>query len=403
MRRSWFSRGVTLMGAVSLGLGLLQLSVPAVAAPLSSGRAWTIQPSPDKPGATASQLDAVACLKDGPCAAVGTYYTGRGEPEHQFPLALRRTGTKWVIEATPSPKGVGYGLLSGVSCVSASSCIAVGYTVTSTTNGVVAPLAERWNGTSWLVKSPARPGGRNSWAVLDDVSCPTAAFCLAVGGFIKNLVNGQEQPLAEEWNGSSWRQLTAPNPHAENGSELTSVACRAATCEATGDYGYADVAESVFAYRFNGSAWATQKQVNPGGQDANSESSLSCYRASACTSVGYWTSNGPLALAERWDGASWSRQSLPRPAKSVTDELSGVSCPAAAACTAVGSSAANYNDYPSVTMAMTWNGASWRLASTPAPAGKSSGLNGVSCTAPADCVAVGAAGTSTLVEVSPAG
>jgi hypothetical protein len=72
------------------------------------------------------------------------------------------------------------------------------------------------------------------------------------------------------------------------------------------------------------------------------------------------------------------------------------------ACTAVGDSAANPSDNPAAPMAMTWNGTSWRLAATADPTG-GGGLSSVSCTTPATCVAVGAAGNSTLVEVSPSG
>ncbi len=239
--------------------------------------------------------------------------------------------------------------------------------------------------------------------MLDDVSCPSSAFCLAVGSFFKNFNTGQEQPLAEEWNGKSWTQLTAPNPHAENGSEFSSVSCvSASACEVNGDYDYADVAQSVFAYGWNGTSWTAQKQVNPTGQEANSDNSVSCTGASACTSVGSWTSIGLLGLAERWNGTAWKRQSLPLPPKAVYAELVGASCTAAAACTAVGDSSTSYQDNTSAPMAMTWNGTSWRLAATTDPTG-GGGLRSVSCTPATACVAVGVAGSSTLVEVSPAG
>jgi hypothetical protein len=410
MRQLWPKRRASLAGAAALGLGLVLLCVPAGAAaapasPRAANRTWTIQPSPDKHGAVASALAAVSCVKNGPCEAVGTYTLATGLPRHQFALILRGSGGTWTLQPTPTIKGVGYSLLSGVSCTSADSCLAVGYTVSHKKNAFVDPLAERWNGTTWAVDSPPEPGGPHAWAVLDDVSCPDAAFCLAVGGYIKNLnADQQEQPLAEEWNGTSWTQLTAPNPHAENGSELTSVSCVSArACEIDGDYAYADVAESVFAYGYNGTSFTAQKQVNPSGQEFNAGNSVSCTTASACTSAGIWTPLGTLGLAERWNGTAWSRQSLPKPPKTVTDGLTGVSCTAAASCTAVGDfTTSNGNNPPSTPLAMTWNGTSWRLATTTDPTG-GGGLNSVSCTTPSTCVAVGAAGTSTLVEVSPAG
>jgi hypothetical protein len=405
MRRSWPKRLISPLAAVALGILPLSAGTAAVAAP-APGSAWTIQASPNEPGATASTLTAVSCVKTGPCAAVGTYYTATGLPKHQYTLALERTGTKWVLEPTPTIKGVGYSLFSGVSCVSASSCLAVGYTVTSAAdNPKVRALAERWNGTSWAVVSPPAPAGSDPWAVLDDVTCPTTAYCLAVGGYFTNLDSQQEQPLAEAWNGTSWTQLDAPNPKAENGSEFTSVDCVfAGACEVDGDYDYADVAQSVFAYGYNGTSWTSQTQVNPSGQEDNADNSISCSSASACTSAGFWTSTSTaiLGLAERWNGTAWSRPTLPRPAKSETDELSGVACTTATACSAVGDSATSSSSTVSATMAMTWNGTSWKLASTPTPTGGGA-FAAVSCTTATDCVAVGSASASTLVEVSPAG
>jgi hypothetical protein len=256
------------VGAAALGLALLPLTVPASAAaahasPGTASGTWTIQPSPSESGAIASALNAVSCVKGGSCTAVGTYTLATGVPRHQFALALQRSGGTWVLKPTPHLKGVGYSLFNGVSCTSANSCIAVGYTVASgNQNASVRPLAERWDGTSWAVDSPPEPAGPHPWAALDGISCPNPSFCLAVGGFFRNETTQQEQPLAEEWNGTTWTQLTAPNPHAENGSEFTSAACVAASqCEAVGDYGFADADLFIIAYRLNGIAWAAQKPV----------------------------------------------------------------------------------------------------------------------------------------------
>ena len=145
MRRSLSARqaAIAIAGAAALGLTLLPLFVPAgaAAAPAPSGATWTIQPSPNQPGEPASQLTAVSCVKAGQCTAVGNYLTGKGVPEHQFTLALERTGTKWVLERTPSIKGVGFSVLNGVSCTSASSCIAVGFTVGAKR---LSPLCTPW-------------------------------------------------------------------------------------------------------------------------------------------------------------------------------------------------------------------------------------------------------------------
>ena len=94
MRRSWPKRLAVLLATGTLGLSPLPASGTALAAPTTAATAsaWTIQPSPNEPGATASVLNAVSCVRTGACAAVGTYYTATGEPRHQYALALERTG-----------------------------------------------------------------------------------------------------------------------------------------------------------------------------------------------------------------------------------------------------------------------------------------------------------------------
>jgi hypothetical protein len=329
--------------------------------------------------------------------AVGTYYTSfKPPPGTQDTLAEQWNGSSWAIVTTPLISGVSNAVLSGVSCAKSAACIAVGYTVNSSGNVVVRALVESWNGTTWKIEPTPLPAGA-SWVSLTDVSCVTSRSCVAVGGYIKK---NNEVPLAESWNGFAWSILKAPNPHAENGSALNAIDCvETSDCEVTGDYDYADVAQSVIAYSYNGTSWTEQNQKNPSGQDYNADNGLSCTAANACTSVGSWTGIGPLALVESWNGTSWTRRKVPAPIGSKTDELNGASCVAGNTCTAVGDWAANRNDYPSSTLAEEWNGDSWDVAATPNPKGTSSSLSNVSCMGAADCIAVGSSyNTSSELE-----
>ena len=208
MRRPRWTCRVALV-ALATGSGVLGAVGPAGADPGLSGPTWTIQASPNEPGATANVLSAVSCRPDGTCMAVGTYF--KGPNGDQFALAERRTGSTWTIGATPPVAGVDYTLLSGVSCPGPATCVAVGYTVSSRTDAVVRGLAEAWAGGSWTVEPIPLPTGA-TWVELSDVSCPALADCIAVGGYMKNQFSGQEQPLAEQWNGSSWSVLAAPTP-----------------------------------------------------------------------------------------------------------------------------------------------------------------------------------------------
>ena len=396
MSGSWRKCCGGLVSAAAIGLPLVPAQ--AGAAPPAPGGTWAIQASPNQPGATANVLSGVSCLAGGTCVAVGTYFT---DPNDQFPLAMLRTGTTWALKPAPHPAGVRISLFNGVSCATARFCVGVGYTRATPHDPNTTALLERWNGTSWTRQAIPSPPE----AILSAVSCPTQAYCLAVGQRLGG--NGIVAPLAEVWNGTSWSLLAAPNRHAPNGSAFTGVDCVAAnSCEVVAAFGYGEGDQTVFAYGYNGTAWTFQKQINHSflGFAFNSESSVSCSSITACISVGFWEPAQLLGVAERWDGTSWRWQGPPNPPGAGNENLLGVSCTATAACTAVGESSKKLSNIPMFTLALTWNGTSWQRAATPSPAGRSSQLSAVSCTSLTTCVAVGSSASgqrsTTLVEVS---
>ena len=139
---------------------------------------------------------------------------------------------------------------------------------------------------------------------------------------------------------------------------------------------------------------------------------------SACTAVGDAVNSalnpvGPT-LAERWDGTKWSIQPIPNPSSPGGGILNWVACPSASACTAVGASVdASANANPLATLAERWNGTRWSIQPTPNPAGvQGVRLEGVACTSPSACTAVGGSfanaslaerwnGTKWMIQASP--
>src|SRR4051812_12487684 len=81
--------------------------------------------------------------------------------------------------------------------------------------------------------------------------------------------------------------------------------------------------------------------ANPGLGGGYGLSGIACSAATACTAVGYaWPApahppNHTTPLAERWNGASWSIQPTPAPAGAADSRLANVSC-STAFCMAVG-------------------------------------------------------------------
>jgi hypothetical protein len=385
MTRSWAAASV--LAALVLGVAP---ATPAGAQPGSSG--WSIQPSPNPPGVISAQLEAVSCPRPRLCEAVGDYTAGSG----YLPLAERWNGSAWNLQSIPAVPGARNNFLSGLSCPAATRCVATGFSVsTADPNGQA--MVEIWNGSTWTIQ-PTPPLGKGG-ALLDAVSCTAADSCMAVGGFAQPGPLVLYQPLAERWNGSAWTLVPVPNPHADNGSSLTSVSCTAATaCMAGGDFDFADIAQSVFAMRWNGTAWAIQHQLNPGSQMQDGDNAVSCTGAAACTSVGFWVGfSGQGPLAEAGNGSTWAREQVAPPRGNRLATLNGVSCLAAAGCVAAGdwSPVAGGGD-PTNSLAERWNGSTWAVQPTPNPAGSAfTALNAVDCTSAAQCVAVGSFASST--------
>jgi hypothetical protein len=350
----------------------------------------------------AAQLSGVSCTSPTACTAVGN--TGSDAAE-ATPLAERWNGRTWTIQPTPSPPAATTGALLAVSCTSPTACIAVGSTSGHSTTG--APLAERWNGRTWIIQPTPSPPAAKSGS-LSGVSCTSETACTAVGAF--GLRNGSGMALAERWNGRSWAiqptpGLPAPTSGLLSVSYFQAVSCTSATaCTAVGQSGTTGLGRRPvtapylpLAERWNGTSWAIQPVPAPVTASATSFSGVQCTSATACTAVGGAAlSNGSaMVLTEYWNGTQWAI--LPGPVSSSSlDAFASVSCPSRTTCTAVG------RLYTAAIglAAGQWNGTQWAITTALPDAGGTPGstLSGVSCTSPAACIAVGQSDGVPLAE-----
>jgi hypothetical protein len=154
-------------------------------------------------------------------------------------LPSHALGASSRTEATVNPAKLTNAQLSSVSCVSATSCIAIGDGNAGVTSSgsVIDPavLAEGWDGTTWAQQPITNRGGERP--NLASVSCVSAAFCVAVGqtgasaflqpGFLQPGIPtsfGTSLPLIEIWNGATWTaQPTQSGAGTDSG--LYGVAC----------------------------------------------------------------------------------------------------------------------------------------------------------------------------------
>ena len=351
--------------------------------------------SPGAAAATTSQavLIGVSCSSADACVAVGTLL--KGPPVTAgFPLAENWNGKTWTVKATPNPKGSTNSNLFAVSCISATTCMAVGsYDHAAAPTG--APFTELWNGKAWTIRTAPSPGGDNSNSSLIGVSCISARYCVAVGSTI---AGGHNNAYSEVWNGKTWRIKPTPRPRRTTYSDLGTVSCRSATfCMATGNYQVHSSSKSrTLAEEWNGRAWAIKATPNPhDGVNGDGIPSVACSSPSACIAVGgYGTANGraALSLVEAWNGRAWAIKASPHP-KGASSNLSGVSCTTANSCLAVGS-------YRGGLFSGMWNGRAWAIRAVAQPRKVTSALlNGVSCGARDACATVGDGSTTAETEI----
>ncbi|HEY3951875.1 MAG TPA: hypothetical protein VGM53_00740 [Streptosporangiaceae bacterium] len=357
-----------------------------------NGTSWAIQHSPSPLGAESSGLAGISCVSAAACMAVGNasnHVNGIGDGT----LAERWDGTRWAAEPTPHVPGSMTGDLAGsplaaVSCTSASECTAVGYyRAPDSGTGYLDGLAERWNGTAWVVQPLPTSA---EFSPLSGVSCTSATSCMAVGVFFNLKHSSPYKVLAEQWNGTTWTVETAPTP-AEDVT-MGGVSCTSASaCTLVGSYESGDN-QYTLAERWNGATWTRQQTPNAAGSAESWLSGVSCTSATSCMAVGYASGTKPrsvdVPLAERWDGKTWSILPAVNPSDAALTKLDGVSCSSATSCTAVGSWTGHTSQSIDPTLAEQWNGKTWAVQTTPDPGASTNELAAVSCQA-GPCIAAG--------------
>ncbi len=160
----------------------------------STAKKWALQEPVNPTGAKSSSLSGVSCTAAEACTAVGHYVTSGGV-EETLGEVFTSTAKKWALQEPVNPTGAKSSSLSGVSCTAAEACTAVGHYVNSGSAEVT--LAEVFTSATkkWAVQETPNPGEVKSNS-LSGVSCKTATACIASGDGVNGA--GTEVPLVEE-------------------------------------------------------------------------------------------------------------------------------------------------------------------------------------------------------------
>jgi hypothetical protein len=309
-------------------------------------------------------LFGVSCVSATSCEAVGE--KGNFGPTF-VPFSESWNGHVWSV--VPS-RGSAGSQLTRVSCVSPVWCLAVGYSANDALD-----LTESWHGHGWsVVPSPGA-------GTLSDVSCVSRTFCMTVGGTLTGT-------SVEMWDGHAWVFVPSPTPANVTFGFFDAVSCVSRqACIAVGQYerrnpdGTSTLGQ--FIESWNGKAWSlvpTPLLVS----DLVRLDDVSCASVTSCVAVGLFEGGGGTTVArtliERWNGKVWSVQ--PSPNRGNFNELTSISCVSEVSCQAVGGDGTRQ-------LIESWNGHNWSIVPNPSQQGGNAGLIAVSCVSATSCKGVG--------------
>jgi len=320
--------------------------------------------------------------------------------------------------------------ISGLSCSSASFCVAVG--TYADDNGLGQGLVLTMTDGSWAASTAPVPAGaaidgQSTSAPdtsLSGVSCWTDGGCMAVGTYVP--ATGGKAAMAVELGDVTW-SATALAPPANVSTTapdvtMTLVACDpSGTCVAGGTYNptglWYDVPDLVTNA---GGTWSSVEI--PGFYD--SLSAIACPATGDCTAVGDDVDgNGyQQGLVLQQSDTGWTATTVPVPGESTPVappapqssnswvSFNALACPVPGSCVADGTFETAGRDILGVMLQQTPGG--WMAQQAPLPPDWSVGsgavtlaANSLSCPAVGDCTAVGSYDTqgSTNTEIGQAG
>ncbi len=372
---------------------LVVLASPAAASP----GAWSISPTPNAVSPQNNHLTGVSCASASFCVAAGYYSNGTVDQN----LLLTWNGSSWSLNsaASLSTSASQNNHLTSVSCASSSFCVAAGY---YRGHYAILNLLLTWNGSTWSLNSAASLSAKTMLSnYLTSVSCVSASFCVAAGYYLTQSFTVWDQNLVLAWNGSSWLLNSAASlsTSASVGNGLSGISCVSARfCVAAGYYNSSAVSQNLLltwnGSTWNGSGWSLDAAASLSATTMLRKylTSVSCAFAGYCVAAGYYNNGvADQNLLLTWNGSSWSPNSTGSlsSSSSLNNQLTGVSCESMNFCVAVGYFSTYTADQ---NLVLAWNGSTWNFnfaGSLSTSASQNNHLTSVSCASASFCVAAG--------------
>jgi hypothetical protein len=349
------ARGVK--AAIAIVFVALSLAVvvgdPASASPPDASR-WSIVPSPNETGA--NWLVAVDALAGNDAWAVGYYIGSDGVYET---LSQHWDGSAWTLVETPNVGEETGDWLYGVAAVSPSEAWAVGYTAGPWDTYTSTTLVEHWTGSAWSVVSSPNPSDDPIYGAnqLYDVRAFAPNDVWAVGWQWTPIGSA---PLVVRWDGHRWK--VSPTPNDEYRQLVALDGTSSSDIWAVGHSLNFNDGHQALAMHWDGRTWAVVPTPILAGDIYLND--VSVVSATDVWAVGYSLPANldiqPLFL--HWDGSAWVV--VPSPHLSSTyNYLQSIAAVSANRVWAVGYR--TIIGHQVVSLVERWDGAQWRVESTP--------------------------------------
>jgi hypothetical protein len=257
--------------------------------------------------------------------------------------------------------------------------------------------------TSWrIVSSPN--GTTYPMSILSAVSAlsPTLAWAVGVNYVVGDTI-GPVDSLIEQWDGSAWHVVANTGHDALNG--LAAISPR--DIWAVGGQLNSGVGSGPLTMHWDGTTWSVVPSVRPGGTNFVTLAGVAAIAANDVWTVGRQdTGSAHLLqpLVEHWDGAAWRIVSSPLPQGATNGVLSTVTrIPGTHQLWAVG----EWSQYavPALPQPLLerWDGTTWQIVTSPAlPSGAVGGSwNGVVALSATNAWVVGTYSMSNPVDLHP--
>ena len=365
-------------------LSLIHISQSIYTVGTYSGSSWgwtSASISPDASGG--GQLNAVSCVSATSCVAVGQDSAVEGQGIESVGIYSGSAWT-WSTSSIVASDSSGGGVFWGLSCVSSNVCTAVGQDQNDQSIFSTGDVS----GSSWTASpSTVAPSDDAGGGGFNDVKCSDEVTCVAVG------TDGSQatfdtplSPIVPAY------PLVAPTDSTLGGG-LGQVSCPSAiTCVAVGSNFEGQPVYSTGAQYGGQWTWSTSSFSGPSDTTNGHVMGVSCPSSTRCIAVGYDSGAQPMYSAATYSNGSWSWTPLTfeGPASSATVDISGVSCLSTTSCLEVGFELVDNQAYPAYASATYTSGEwTWSTLTALTSVQNEGQFTAISCASATSCVAVG--------------